>query len=172
MTWGYMGVRGGGVMGKKLMPCGTTAAYNRHKYRGEKPCADCRRAWNKYVAERKALKEARMLKLVVGKQTPPDNQSQAPTEDGNVVPIPVKPDPGPGSGETLTDWQQRKLLESVARLEIAMDNALPRELAGLVRQHTDIVGLLAKAEATDGNKGGVLDELARRRAERIAEATS
>lgn len=28
-------------MGRELRPCGTEAAYQRHRYNGEAPCAEC-----------------------------------------------------------------------------------------------------------------------------------
>lgn len=36
---------------RDLKPCGTTAAYNRHRARNEEPCADCTEANRKRVAE-------------------------------------------------------------------------------------------------------------------------
>jgi hypothetical protein len=34
---------------RKLQPCGTDAAYNRHIQHGEEPCAVCRAAHNAYA---------------------------------------------------------------------------------------------------------------------------
>lgn len=148
-------------MPRKLQPCGTPAAFQRHKYKGEKPCAECRRAYNLYESQRRARKEARTLEMLAG-SAPPAGGSGNP-----VAPEPVVPDPGPAEGESLGQWRERKLLESVARLEVAMERALPRELAGLVRQHTEIVTVLSKGDSEDSSKGSVLDELAKRRAERV-----
>ena len=35
-------------MAVTLKPCGTTAAFMRHKRAGEEPCDRCRKAWNAY----------------------------------------------------------------------------------------------------------------------------
>jgi hypothetical protein len=41
-----------------LKPCGTLAAYTRHKRRGEKPCEACRQAAARDWQDRKARKNA------------------------------------------------------------------------------------------------------------------
>ena len=47
--------------GKTLKPCGTYAAYRRHKRNGETPCAACDAAWaayNRPYADKYAKKKA------------------------------------------------------------------------------------------------------------------
>ena len=36
---------------RELAPCGTPAAYNRHRYHGEQPCEACRAAWSERCKE-------------------------------------------------------------------------------------------------------------------------
>ena len=36
-------------MSRELQPCGTPAAYGRHKKAGEEPCGPCRQAWSDYI---------------------------------------------------------------------------------------------------------------------------
>lgn len=40
-------------MTRELKPCGTIAAYMRHRKAGQKPCDPCRLAWNTYQNERR-----------------------------------------------------------------------------------------------------------------------
>lgn len=35
-------------MPRTLQPCGTEAAYNRHRYHDEEPCGPCKAAWAAY----------------------------------------------------------------------------------------------------------------------------
>lgn len=37
-------------MTRPIPPCGTTAAFQRHRYRGERPCDPCREAYNAHQA--------------------------------------------------------------------------------------------------------------------------
>lgn len=41
-------------MAQALKPCGTLAARDRHRVRGEEVCEACRAAWNAYMKEYKA----------------------------------------------------------------------------------------------------------------------
>ena len=38
-------------MSRVLAPCGTPAAYTRHRYHGEPPCEACRKAWSERCKE-------------------------------------------------------------------------------------------------------------------------
>lgn len=40
-------------MARELQPCGTPAAYMRHRKAKQKPCDPCRLAWNEYQCERR-----------------------------------------------------------------------------------------------------------------------
>jgi hypothetical protein len=46
---------------RQMAPCGTSAAYQRHKKRGESACADCLAARAKYQRERVAKAKASMM---------------------------------------------------------------------------------------------------------------
>lgn len=53
---------------QNLKPCGTTAAYRRHKRNGEKPCDACRRAAVQRESERmRALRKRVPFKLSEGR---------------------------------------------------------------------------------------------------------
>lgn len=40
-------------MARELQPCGTVAAYQRHRVRGEQACAACLEAWRMYQIRRR-----------------------------------------------------------------------------------------------------------------------
>lgn len=40
-------------MPRELKPCGTMAAYMRHRYHGERPCEACVGAWRQYKVARR-----------------------------------------------------------------------------------------------------------------------
>ena len=53
---------------RNLKPCGTVAAYMRHKRHGETPCDDCRRAAVRHESERKrSLRKRVPFKLTEGR---------------------------------------------------------------------------------------------------------
>jgi hypothetical protein len=39
-------------MSRVLQPCGTVAAYMRHRRKGQKPCKKCQKAWMLYYQKR------------------------------------------------------------------------------------------------------------------------
>lgn len=53
------GVHGVGVRPFDLKPCGTVAAYRRHKRRGERVCESCAQARDRDAADRKARRRSR-----------------------------------------------------------------------------------------------------------------
>jgi hypothetical protein len=44
-------------------PCGTPAAYTRHRYHGERPCEACRDAWSARCAEYRSLNPGHWKRL-------------------------------------------------------------------------------------------------------------
>lgn len=54
------------------------------------------------------------------------------------------------------------------RLELAMDDCEPRELASLVREHRAVMKEIAELTPADEKVGDPVDDLARRRAARHA----
>lgn len=58
--YGGMGVRERNKVRKRKgpAPCGTAAAFLRHKAHGERPCEECREAWNAEKRRRYAARKA------------------------------------------------------------------------------------------------------------------
>lgn len=48
-----------GMRWSDVKPCGTNAAYRRHKRHGEKPCESCRQAHHRYNADAKRRRRER-----------------------------------------------------------------------------------------------------------------
>lgn len=143
------------MAGKKLKPCGTEAAYRRHLQNGETPCDKCKKAHT--TKFKRDSRQARVKEL-------------------GIAPVTVKADEVvPASGSTAegsSEWQLEKARHSLARIELALQEALPREVPGLVRERRAVVGEIAKLTGNTGEKKGALDEFTARRAARIAAAAS
>lgn len=130
-------------MPRELKPCGTDAAYRRHVRRGEpvdELCAQAARDQkNRRVAERRGVLAA-------------------------VVPMPP-------AGRSGSDAESVDLLEK-ARWRVAAAEELIRAgapgSAALLKQHAADVAEVKRLEAAGRPRESKLDELARRRAERIA----
>lgn len=126
-----------------LRPCGTTAAYRRHLRSGEAPCAECRAANSAARREQKSGERsaaAEVVKLAIVDAPPPVD---------------------------VTD-ELEKLRWNLQILEATMSAGVPAGMAALSKQHADLVARIVRLEAASGPKESKLDELARRRAERIA----
>lgn len=135
-------------MPRELKPCGTEAAYRRHLRHDETPCTACRKAHRDRVGTDRR------------NQALSDNLARA---AAGTAPLHVL-------GEPLRD-RIRRLEENLAIVDAALADATPREVAALSRRRQDLedaIWRLTPDESTKG--GGVLDELARRRAERAAAA--
>ncbi|QOX82031.1 hypothetical protein H8R18_01250 [Nanchangia anserum] len=71
--------------------------------------------------------------------------------------------------EGSKEWELRLLRESLGRIELALHEALPREVPGLVRERRAVAVEITKLQGHRSdmkNAAGVLDELAKRRASR------
>lgn len=49
---------------RTLAPCGTPAAYARHRYHGERPCEACREAWSAHCAKYRSVNPKPVRKSV------------------------------------------------------------------------------------------------------------
>lgn len=137
-------------MPRELKPCGTLAAYRRHRRHGEQACEACLAAVAADKAERKVegrKREAAVVRLAVAAQ-----------------PI-VQADEGI---DDLADARQNLRL-----IRAAMDEATPSSMAALSKRRDELVDRIKKLEARTKNEGGgLLDQLAARRAARIAGAAT
>lgn len=132
-------------MTRQLSPCGTWAAYKRHRRNGEEACAACKAAARDQQRQRVAKRTA---------------------EVAEVVKLAVVALPEVDPVDELE--RARKNLRFVEGL---MEAGVRSGAAALSRQHMDLVAHIARLEASAGGKRvSVLDELARRRADRLAGA--
>lgn len=107
-------------MARELKPCGTHAAYKRHLRNKEEPCEPCRQAARDQKNERMdGDRGARKLAVLV----------PAPVEQ---VDVEVEYDP-------LTDAK-----ENLRLVNVAMSEAVPREVAALSRRRQELVALIAE----------------------------
>ena len=131
-------------MPRELKPCGTAAAYRRHVRRGEpvdEACAQAARDQkNGRVAERRgAVAELVMLAVV-----------DAPT----------------GDEPKLID-ELAEARDTLAMLTAAMKAGAPG-MAAMAKERTALVERIKRLESAGKPKGSKLDELANRRAARLA----
>lgn len=129
-------------LGRKLAPCGTKAAYDRHLKNGESPCAPCRHA--NTLAQREKREKQRQIKEALA-----------------VPAIAEKPD-------LATDLMSlRDLLWEGLRWAAKNDPralpALSRELSLIWKEHTDITAAPAFDESgavsDDDSDGGEIVQL-------------
>lgn len=130
-------------MTRALKPCGTTAAYRRHLRAGEAPCDACR-------AANAAAKKSKVAAV----------QDRA----AEVVKLAIVDAPPPAES---TD-ELEKLRWNLRILEATMESGVPNGMAALSKQHAELVARIVKLESAAAPKESKLDELARRRAQRLA----
>src|SRR5690625_2909950 len=134
-------------MGRALQPCGTWAAYKRHKRKNEDPCDECRQA------SREQRQGQRRLE-----------RENAPAPSLTVVP-------------TVGDVVEDPVLETleVARDNLAIVEATLRapltpggSIANLTKRREELVDRIRKLSGADRQEVSVLDQLAQSRKDRIA----
>ena len=133
-------------MGRPLKPCGTWAAYQRHRRNGEEPCAECKRAAREQKSTRRSSDassagEAR-LKLIA-----------SPTEEPEPVPDPL---------EVARD--SLAIVEATLRAPLTPGGSI----ANLTKRREELVDRIRKLSGADQQEVSVLDQLAQRRKDRIA----
>lgn len=128
-------------MGRPQAPCGTFTAYKRHKRNHEPVDEECAQAARDQKNSRvEAKREERMSQARL-------KLAEAPVEQS-------------------VDELER-LRWNLRVLEAAMEAGMPSGLASASKQHMDLVAKIKKLEAQNDPKGGVLDDIARRRQERL-----
>ena len=148
------------LLSKEVQPCGTHAAYVRHRRNGE-DCVDCRAAERDRVAVRRAAK--REAEIAV---EPSDGFLSHSGEVGQVVrqgdePVRIEV---PLSFDPVDSAKWR-----LAKVRGAMAVSSPRDMAALAKVEAEIIELLNELAAPQTEKKeSALDELARKRAERLA----
>lgn len=130
-------------MARPLAPCGTFSAYKRHKRNGEPVDPACAQAARDQKNARTAAKRAEAAEVVQLAIV------AAPTEHESVDEL-------------------ERLRWNLRILEATMEAGVPTGMAALSKQHAELVARIVKLEASASPKESKLDELARRRAERLA----
>jgi hypothetical protein len=134
-------------MSRELRPCGTEAAYKRHQRRGEPVddvCAVAERAraldriTRRRALEREQLHEVVRLSIV-----------EAPAVEAEIDPL-------------------SKARENLRMVEAVMGTGNPTGFAALSKQHVELVALIARLEKASRPGVSALDDIARRRADRLA----
>lgn len=134
-------------MPRDLAPCGTRAAYRRHRRAGETPCEPCRLAaaeHNAAMRAKRSEREAETVRQVLAYGRADD------------VEVPTHEDP-------LQSARWR-----LARVRAAMLVAGPRDVAALAKAEADTVECIGVLTREDHQPVSALDQLAQRRAARMA----
>lgn len=130
-------------MAKKLAECGTFTAYKRHKRNHEDvddACAQAARDQKNVRVEAKRAEVAEVVHLAI---------LDAPAEE-------------PG----IDELAEARLNLSIVRA--TMQAGVPTGMAALSKQYADLVALVKRLETADKPGVSALDQLANRRAERLA----
>ena len=126
-----------------LAPCGTFTAYKRHK-RNDEPvdeaCAQAARDQKNVRVDAKRDELAEVHRLAI---------ADAPPEP-----------------ERVDELAEARLNLSIVRA--AMQAGVPTGLAALSKQYADLVALVKRLEAQSNPEVSALDQLAQRRADRLA----
>ncbi|VEI13227.1 hypothetical protein [Trueperella bialowiezensis] len=133
-------------MAKTVKPCGTPAAYQRHRRAGEEPCDACR------AAQRENSRRYRQRKR---------DGSAAKVNDAVAEAAPV---------ETVDALEEALDSLRIVRAVLHGGEVPANAVAGLTRRRDELVDRIGQLRGESGqkNEGGVFDELAKRRKNRGA----
>lgn len=149
-------------MPRKLQPCGTHASYVRHR-RNKEECDTCKEAERERKAKARAAKKLADASVslkdpelghLVGVEAKYHEHA-----DPIVIPVPSGADPLESA-----KWR-------LAKVRGAMLLSTPRDMAALAKREEEIVSLIQELEGSKvEKKRSALDELAAKRAQRLANA--
>lgn len=136
-------------MGRPLAACGTFSAYKRHKRNGEPVDDACAQAARDQANERNAGKRVSGAeKVKAALAVLPESESVA------------------GVDELAEAY------ETLNWIKALMAAGTQQGAAALAKQRLDVVALIKRLEGAAKPKESMLDELARKRAERLAKAAN
>lgn len=138
-------------MGRPLAACGTFSAYKRHKRNGEPVDDACAQAARDQANERNAGKRVSGAEKVKAALA--------------VLPEP-EPEPEAGVDELAEAY------ETLNWIKALMAAGTQQGAAALAKQRLEVVALIKRLEGAAKPKESMLDELARKRAERLAKAAN
>lgn len=133
-------------MARPRAECGTFSAYKRHKRNGDpvdEACAQAARDQKNSRVSEKRDEAAAVVRLAIVNSPPPDAQTD----------------------------QLEKARWNLRILEASMEAGVSSGMASLSKQHADLVALIVRLESQAKPEVSALDQLAQRRAERLAAAS-
>lgn len=136
-------------MGRPLAACGTFSAYKRHKRNGEPVDDACAQAARDQANERNAGKRVSGAEKVKAA-------------------LAVLPESEPVAGVD----ELAEAYETLNWIKALMAAGTQQGAAALAKQRLDVVALIKRLEGAAKPKESMLDELARKRAERLAKAAN
>ncbi|WP_461638704.1 hypothetical protein [Leucobacter sp. BZR 635] len=137
-------------MAAPLKPCGTLAAYRRHLRKGEAACAEC-------LAEVAADKQRRADERRAG-------QAAAVRAQLSAVPDLVEP------ARAIDELDEA--YATLTWIKAQMDSGVAQGAAALAKQRMELVALIKRLESASKPEVSALDEIARKRAERLAASSN
>ena len=140
-------------MARPLAECGTFTAYKRHKRNGEPVDDACAQAARDQANERNAGKrvsEAEKVRAALA----------------------VLPEPEPASEPVAGVDELAEAYETLNWIKALMAAGTQQGAAALAKQRLEVVALIKRLEGAAKPKESMLDELARKRAERLAKAAN
>ena len=142
-------------MGRPLAECGTFTAYKRHKRNGEPVDDACAQAARDQANERNAGKRASGAEKVRA-----------------ALAVLPEPDPEPESEPVTGVDELAEAYETLNWIKALMAAGTQQGAAALAKQRLEVVALIKRLEGAAKPKESMLDELARKRAERLAKAAN
>lgn len=134
-------------MARPLAPCGTFTAYKRHKRNGEPVDDACAQSAREQANSRNALKR----------------ESAA-----EVVRLAIVDAPEPVEG--IDELEEARFNLSIVKA--TMQAGVPTGMAALSKQYAELVSLIKRLEDQAKPEVSALDQLAKRRAERLAKTAN
>lgn len=136
---------------ERAAPCGTEAAYNRHRRKGQTPCQDCKRA----AAQARARRRGKSSK----DDTPMAQQAAE-------LPGELTAEGSAGDPEVVNFKVELKKLYGV--LGVALKSAAPRETASIVKEMRGVLHDLKVEYGPQQNGPSLKEQLAQAKRERAA----
>lgn len=136
---------------ERSAPCGTEAAYNRHRRHGETPCQECKRA----AAQARARRRGKDAKNDVPMG---EHLTQA------AVPSPAAPE-----GVPLEELDfKTELTRLYGVLGVALTKAAPRETASIVKEMRGVIHDIRAEMKAQPTGPGLKEQLAQAKRDRAA----
>lgn len=132
-------------MARSLAPCGSFSAYKRHKRNGEEVDSGCAQAARDQANARNASKREESANEVRARLVKVREEAHLPEID-----------------------ELAEAYDTLNWIKAQMDSGVAQGAAALAKQRMELVALIKRLEGAAGPKESALDEIARKRAERIA----